>query len=363
MMVDDGFDFRVMLRPDRGVDEAALMALHRDRPDDRRLLQQFHPLARRRYVVPTPSSKKTYAQTGRLVEQRNSGAMFAGKTRFGKSSTIFYQCGVISKLVPGAVMLSVEALRRHHHRPGHAYTDVARALKLPMKARESEDHLLERVVYGLWMKAAEADSEHLVIAIDEAQRYDEAEYDGLMTIDNILAVDWEIRTTSLLWGQKPLSRHREALLSYRDDIVERLMPWAFTFDGVRSQGELHEILQTIQDKSEFPMGSGLGFVEAFLPLAADNGLRIQDWSKPLWDAFMERAGQHGKLLRKIGIGMHWLALGIEDLLTSHAAEDHAKWRPGEGDLLDAVDSSGIISALSDSYLRESDEPEHDDDAT
>lgn len=341
-------DFRVMLRPDLRRDRADISRLDPGNACDRGKLRFVHPLRRRRYLIPTTPNLEAFANTARIVDQSQSGAIFYAKTRFGKSSAQRYLALILKKLAPHATLIQFVAKTRKNSSPNNAYLDLAYHLGINTSFRPPK--LFGLIIRAIWMRAAEEGSDDILLDLDEGQRYSEEEYDGLMNIGNALEDEWGFRVTTFIWGQRSLDTRRRSFLKDRDDIVERLMPWPFNFHGLTSPGDLQQTLAKLDTCSEFPVGSGRNFLWMFHPAAVDNGLHASHFAEPLWNEFMAAVKKEDRArIGRLGIGMNWISLAIEDLFTQHADDDHSKWRPSKRDFVDAVASSGFSEALLTSY--------------
>ena len=358
----DADDFPILLRPDVRRDQVNVAALNPLVEKEREKLQAIHPLKRRRYLLPTSPNLEAFATTARLVDQSQSGAIFYAKTRFGKTCAQRYLVQIIKRLVPHVTLIRFLAAKRKTPNPAGPAVDLARALNLNTNLRP--ERLFELVVNALWTRAAEEGSDDLIIVIDEGNRYQEAEFDGLMNITNALE-EFGFRTTTLIWGQRSLNDYRDVLLSDRDDIVERLMPLPFKFYGIRSAGDLRTTFAKFDRASEFPVGSGKSFPWMFMHRAVEGGLLASELAEPLWAEFtaVARESDLYARVRGAGIGMNWISLAIEDLLTQHTDHDHPKWRPTKHDYTEAVASSLFQQALRTAYVDPSDDlaEEGDDD--
>ena len=314
----------------------------------RQLLLAHHPMKLRKYLIPSPALRDSLAAAYRLVDARMSGGAFVAHPRFGKSSVIDYMLAVIDDWVPGRAYVHYGVRDRKYSDPTHTYVDVLESQGSPFTTKGSPQVRYERALKALWMVANQSDTDHLVIIIDEAQRYTVAEFDGLLALSNVLHRRWGIRTTTLLWGQRSLEHKFTALrATHRTDLTGRFMPWMFVFRGVSSAGELAQILAALDDDSEFPSGSGWSYVRLHFPHAVANGFRLENFAAPLWRAFQKMAPAYEKTLE---VGMDWITVALEDLIVSNACDDHDRWRPSDQALEKAVMSSGFAGAIGSTYL-------------
>jgi hypothetical protein len=308
-----------------------------------------HPLKRRSYAIPTPAVSDALRKTLTLVDKRICGSLFTSRPRFGKTTAISYISRAMHLYLKGKSHLILSARNRDRAKPGNVYVDVLLALQSPLALRGRDDDRFERAVKAMWLHAMEQHSDHLVIFVDEAQRYAPGELDGLLALTNALQNEYDLRTTSLLWGQ-PEAKNAVSLASNigRTDLIGRFAPFSFELRGIRSAGELREVLACLDEQSEFPDGSGQSYVAAFFPKAAANGFRLASIASALWEAFESAAGRD---LRDLEIGMEWISLTIELLLTDNTEADHDRWKPSADTLSLAIAGSGFKQALAAIYRR------------
>ena len=81
--------------------------------------------------------------------------------------------------------------------------------------------------------------------------------------------------------------------------------------------------------------------------AVSNGLRLAKYAGLFWSAFADSMGDKKG---KIEIGMEWVSLAIEELITSNSADDHANWVPTAEKLSLAVQGSGFAQAVEHIYF-------------
>jgi hypothetical protein len=124
----------------------------------------------------------------------------------------------------------------------------------------------------------------VILFCDEAQRYDENEYEWLRDVHDALD-RLQIKLFTFLVGQQDLLSIKTNLQRAKQtQIGARLMVEELAFSGVRSAQEVATCLNGY-DETSFPRGSGWSFTRFFLPQAVEAGYRLADDSQALWNAF------------------------------------------------------------------------------
>lgn len=301
----------------------------------RKLLKESHPLALRDYILPVPALRLAMARCLQIVEKRGPGAAFIGRSRCGKTTAIYYLLDCLAEQFPKRGYIVIDARSRRISDPANAFSDVLVARNIAFACRGSADARFLRATNEMWMVAREHAEVHLILIIDEAQRYQAEDFDGFIAMTNHLFNQRGVRVTTFLWGQLSLMNKRMLLVHQgRADILNRFMPKPFMFDCVSSSGELYEILKAYDDDTEFPDKSGWSYPRLYFPRAVEHGLRLADYADTLWAAFAAAAP-----LAKPNVEIEFITASVEYLLTSFSDEDHPKWRPTTDHMSEAVAST------------------------
>ena len=177
---------------------------------------------------------------------------------------------------------------------------------------------------------------------DEAQRYDENEYEWLRDVhDHLDRV--QIRLFTFLVGQQELLAVKTALQrAKRIQIVARLMVEELAFHGLRDVGEVATCLSGY-DQTSFPRASDWSFTRFHLPQAVDAGYRLVDDAPLLWTAFEQLHHKHG-LLGELEIPMESFARAVEIVLKDSELRDAPGYRPDAALWTVAIRSCGYIQS-------------------
>ena len=121
--------------------------------------------------------------------------------------------------------------------------------------------------------AARAGSGTVLIFCDEAQRYNENEYEWLRDVHDALDRQ-QIKRFTFLVGQQELLAQKTALqVAGKTQIVARLMVEELPFYGIRNAEDVATCLNGY-DQTAYPEGSGWSFTRFYTPQAFDAGYRL-----------------------------------------------------------------------------------------
>src|SRR5262249_24286208 len=132
-----------------------------------------------------------------------------------------------------------------------------------------------RLISKIKEACARQGSGTVTLFCDEAQRYDENEYEWLRDVHDHLD-RLQIRLFTFLVGQEALLSVQPALqCAHKPEIVARLMVEELAFFGIRDARDVASCLDSY-DQTEHPPGSGWSFTRFFLPQAVAAGYRLAD---------------------------------------------------------------------------------------
>jgi hypothetical protein len=159
----------------------------------------------------------------------------------------------------------------------------------------------------------------VVLFCDEAQRYDENEYEWLRDVHDHLD-RLQIRLFTFLVGQQELLAVKTAFQqAKRVQIVARLMVEELPFHGVRNVGEVATCLAGY-DRTSFPRASDWSFTRFYVPKAVASGFALADDAPVLWNAFDQLHHKHG-LPGDLEIPMESFARAVEIVLKESEIRD------------------------------------------
>jgi hypothetical protein len=132
--------------------------------------------------------------------------------------------------------------------------------------------------------AARAGSGTVLLFCDEAQRYNDNEYEWLRDVHDALDRQ-QIKLFTFLVGQQELLAQKTAMqLAGKTQIVARLMVEELAFYGIRNAKDVATCLSDY-DEAAYPERSEWSFTRFYVPQAFDAGYRLVSDADVLWDAF------------------------------------------------------------------------------
>jgi hypothetical protein len=181
-----------------------------------------------------------------------------------------------------------------------------------------------------------------VLFCDEAQRYDENEYEWLRDVHDHLD-RLQIRLYTFLVGQQELLAVKTAMQHARKtQIVSRLMVEELAFFGIRNVRDVATCLNGY-DETRFPHASDWSFTRFYLPKGVEGGYRLVHDAGVLWSAFEQLHHKHG-LPGALEIPMESFTRAVEIVLKDSELRDGAGFRPDAALWNVAVRNCGYIQS-------------------
>jgi len=182
----------------------------------------------------------------------------------------------------------------------------------------------------------------VILFCDEAQRFDENEYEWCRDVHDHLD-RLNIRLFTFLVGQQELLAVKTALQQARKtQIVARLMVEELAFHGVRNVGEVSTCLAGY-DQTSYPRASDWSFTRFYVQQAVHSGYRLSEDASVLWNAFEKLHNKHG-LSGDLEIPMESFARAVEIVLKDSELRDAPGYRPAPELWEQAVRSCGYVQS-------------------
>src|SRR5471030_3472680 len=132
--------------------------------------------------------------------------------------------------------------------------------------------------------AARAGSGVVLLFCDEAQRYDDNEYEWLRDVHDTLDRQ-QIKLFTFPVGQQELLAQKTALqVAGKTQIVARLMVEDLAFYGIRNAQDVATCLNGY-DQTAYPERTHWSFTRFYVPQSFDAGYRLTSDAAVLWQAF------------------------------------------------------------------------------
>ncbi|MGH8113093.1 MAG: ATP-binding protein [Rhodanobacteraceae bacterium] len=277
-----------------------------------------HPIVTESAVLPTRAVMDATARVIRLARKTRASIAFWADPMTGKSSCLDAIARAIRSKFPGAGILRLEPVEDNGHAEGRLLEEILNALNYAPKIDRSlagKRHQVARALLA-WSGPAK----HLFILVDEAQEFAISEFAWLKAIINEQAA-LGVKVTTVLIGQRELQRSKHDLEAKgRSDLSARFMHRLREFHGVRAEADMRAVCEALDQKSEYPVGSGWTYTEFFFPRASANGFRFIETAPMLWAAIT--AALPPTLVRK-GLPMSLVAAMVANLCISCGSQDTA----------------------------------------
>lgn len=235
---------------------------------------------------------------------------------------------------------------RTEHKPRHAegpfFANLLEAVGYPDPDSGSNPTKRMRLVNKIKEACSRHGSGTVVLFCDEAQRYDENEYEWLRDVHDHLD-HLQTRLFTFLVGQQELLSVKTALQrAHKTQIVARLMVEELAFHGVRNGSDVATCLAGY-DNTSFPRTSDWSFTRFYVPKAVGSGYSLVDDAPLLWDAFDRLHHKHG-LPGDLEIPMESFARAVEIVLNESELRDAVGYRPDPALWNVAIQNCGYIQA-------------------
>ena len=302
----------------------------------------LHPIETGSYRIATPAIQSFYELICRCMSYRITGALTYGSPRIGKTRAIEYLRLLLCETHPKITTYHAQAEHKPRHAEGPFFANLLEAVGYPEPDSGSNPTKRMRLINKIKESCSRNGSGMVVLFCDEAQRYDENEYEWLRDVhDHLDRI--HIRLFTFLVGQQELLSVKTALQQARKtQIVARLMVEELAFHGVRNVGDVATCLAGY-DQTCFPRGSDWSFTRFYLPQAVGNGYHLGDDAALVWNAFSDLHHKHG-LPGELEIPMDSFARAVEIVLKEGEMRDASNFRPESALWNLAVRSCGYIQA-------------------
>ncbi|MGZ9709209.1 AAA family ATPase [Glaciimonas sp. GNP009] len=291
----------------------------------RPISEELHPLATGQYRIATPAIQAFYELISRCLRYRITGALIYGPPRIGKTKAIEYIRLLLAEKVPTITTYHVQAEHKPRHAEGPFFANLLEAVGYPDASGGSNSAKRQRLINKIREACIKAGRGTVILFCDEAQRFDENEYEWLRDIHDHLD-RMEIKLFTFLVGQQDLlSIKTNFQRSGKMQIVARLMVEELAFYGVRDVNEVATCLAGY-GQTFYPRGSEWSFTRFYLQQAVDAGYVLTDDAQLIWTTFENihnKAGFSGAM----DIPMESFTRAVEIVLKDAAIHDAPAYRP------------------------------------
>ncbi|MFM0758145.1 AAA family ATPase [Paraburkholderia strydomiana] len=314
------------------------MSLEIPRPID----PSLHPLVTGNYRIATPAIEAFYELVMRCLRYRIMGALIYGPSRIGKTRAIEYVRLLLARDYPKMTTYHAQCEHKPRHAEGPFFANLLEAVGDYDPNAGTNPSKRMRLSLRIREAAARAGSGTVLLFCDEAQRYNENEYEWLRDVHDALDRQ-QIKLFTFLVGQQELLAQKTALqIAGKTQIVARLMVEELSFYGIRNAEDVATCLNGY-DQTAYPEGSEWTFTRFYIPQAFDSGYRLVSDADTLWQAF-EAAHHKANLAGRLAIPMESFARAVEIVLKESELRDGAGYCPESALWTYAVQHCGYVQS-------------------
>jgi hypothetical protein len=232
------------------------------------------------------------------------------------------------------------------HKPRHAegpfFSNLLEAVGDPDPNAGSNPSKRLRLSLRIREAVARTGSGTVLLFCDEAQRYNENEYEWLRDVHDALDRQ-QIKLFTFLVGQEELLAQKTSLqIARKTQIVARLMVEELSFYGIRNAQDVATCLNGY-DQTAYPECTPWSFTRFYVPQACDAGYRLLSDAGLLWAAF-EAAHHKASLPGDLEIPMESFARALEILLKESELKDAPGYCPESALWTYAVHHCGYVQS-------------------
>ncbi|WP_164170979.1 ATP-binding protein [Stenotrophomonas maltophilia] len=264
-------------------------------------LRDRHPLLMAAAILPTAPVKEVARLVFDRAQRFRSSIAFWAHPLCGKSSCISALEKLAPTQYPGAAFVIYEPSSKDVAAEGALIEDMLSAIDFEPRALRSLAGKRDQLLRALY--AMSVAGRHLFLVIDEAQNLHVKDLGWLKRMVNWLNTH-EVKVTVVLFGQSQLCTMHQRFMAEMPDLTIRFMAELVEFRSLQDAADLHVVLKSCDDETEYPRGSGWSYTQYLWPNAHANGFRLARSATDLYDAFRS---QSGGAVDQEGISMQWVA--------------------------------------------------------
>lgn len=302
----------------------------------------LHPIETGGYRIATPAIQAFSDLVNRCLRYRITGALTYGPSRIGKTRAIEYLRLLLAQTQPKITTYHAQAEHKPRHAEGPFLANLLEAVGYPDPVSGTNPAKRMRLINKIKEACSRNGSGSVILFCDEAQRFDENEYEWLRDVHDHLD-RLQIRLFTFLVGQQELLAVKMAMQHARKtQIVARLMVEELAFFGIRNVRDVATCLDGY-DQTHFPRASDWSFTRFYVPQAVSSGYRLSHDAAFLWSAFEGLHHKHG-LPGVLEIPMESFTRAVEIVLKDSEMHDAAGYRPDAALWNVAVRGCGYIQS-------------------
>ncbi|MDR8016154.1 ATP-binding protein [Ectopseudomonas guguanensis] len=280
-----------------------------------------HAVFRKDFTVITNAIAKASSTALEAIFVRQTGLIFHGLSRVGKTSCIKTINSQLRGFMPRAYVIQIEVVKKEGSFTNNILDQLATEEGVKFRSRETPVGKLDRISEHVINRCAEKFCNHWVLLLDEFQRLRPHDLHVLFDLFNRLDRKG-ITMTILSFAMPAVFKQREDLMyaGNSEQLIARFMSELIEFKGCTSAQDLAVILQTFDEKSEYPPKSGITYTNGFAPQAFATGFRLEPLHGSFWKA-LNSASAGGY---KNNVPLEHLFLSIRYLLRYLSQNDYSR---------------------------------------
>ncbi|RAU48000.1 MULTISPECIES: hypothetical protein [unclassified Pseudomonas] len=246
-----------------------------------------HPVFSKSFTVQTDAIAEASNEALDAIFMRQTGLIFYGMSRVGKTRCIIAIKRKLSGFMPRAYITQIEVMKKEGSHTNNIIEQIATEEGLPFASKMLAVSKLTALIDTILFRCIERSCNHWVLLIDEFQKL--RVYDMSLLSDMFNRLERKgVTMTVLSFGMNSVKRQRDDLKTVPTgkidsaQLIARFMSRLILFKGCTNVSDLETILRAYDRDSEYPTGSQISYTAGFLPAAFANGFRLESYSRDLW---------------------------------------------------------------------------------
>lgn len=243
-----------------------------------------HPALSTHFRLPTPVLRDVIKQAFFELGMKQTGVIFYGPPRVGKTRCYKALRVEIPKRFPNAYVISMIAVARENAR--HVSTIVNQLIMqegIETSRYASSNKIFNILIDKIACRMRCERKNHLVLIFDELQRFAAADFFQLADIVNVLD-DKGVKVTVISFGMPELQKIVGNFKSVNQlQIIARFMSDLRPFAGITSRDMLRLIFGFYDTDMFYPEGSAISYTQHFFPKSFSKGWRVSVVADSVWN--------------------------------------------------------------------------------
>jgi hypothetical protein len=242
-----------------------------------------HPALSTYFRLHTPVLKEVVKQVFFKVTMKQTGLIFYGPPRVGKTRCFKALRVEIPTRFPNTYVISMIAVSRENAR--HVSTIVNQLIikeGISVSRYDSSNKVFNILVDRIVGRMKQQRKNHLILLFDELQRFAAADFFQLADIVNEMD-DRGIKVTVISFGMPELV---EIVKEFKDvkqlQIISRFMSNLLPVAGITTKGALKLIFGLYDTQMFYPPESGVSYTQHFFPKSFAAGWRLAKLADSVW---------------------------------------------------------------------------------